>query len=75
MLPALTDRLLEMVRCAGEDTRLWHYVQHAAGLLDKFCLMGDVKVKARAVEPRVMKNVMEVIRMGIEISSEEENSS
>ena len=57
MLPALTDRLLEMVRCAVK-IGLWHYVQHAAGLLDKFCLMGDVKVKARAVEPRVMKNVM-----------------
>jgi hypothetical protein len=73
MLPALTDRLLEMVRCAGEDSRLWHYVQHAAVLLDKFCLMGDVKVKARAVEPRVMKNVMEVIRMGMRISAAEEH--
>lgn len=69
MLPTLTDVLLGMVRCAGEDVRQWHYVQHVAGMLDKFCHIGDIKVKARAVEPRVMKNFLEIIDLGKQIGS------
>jgi hypothetical protein len=65
MLPVLTDAMLAMCQVAKEDTSEWMHVHYLAKILHIFCNYGDITVKAHVVEPKVMRNALKIIDIGM----------